>query len=125
MVFFPNEKLELWDYTESSTEFNSYLEPQKEYYLTETVPCNFQPMSPADTLREFGETLEDTYKCIIDSNVTINPRMIVRIQGKSDTYEIVGTPMVNTHFIQTRHTKMVLQKQRKPTPLVEVIGDGG
>ena len=46
MVFFPNEKLELWDYTESATEFNSYLEPKKEYQLTDTVPCNFQPMSP-------------------------------------------------------------------------------
>ena len=121
MVFFPNEKLELWDYTESATEFNSYLEPRKEYQLTDTVPCNFQPMSPNDSLKEFGEVLEDTYKCIIDSNVDINPRMIVRLQGKTDTYEITGTPMVNTHFIQTKHTKIILHKQRKPTQLL----DGG
>ena len=69
MVYFPNVDIELWDYTESTTEFNPYYEPLKEYSLTNTVPGNFQPMSPNEILKEFGEILTDTYKIIIDSLV--------------------------------------------------------
>lgn len=120
MVFFPNHKLELWDYTESSTEFNSYLEPKKEYHLQETIPCDFQPMSAKDSLQEFGEILEDTFKVYIDSNVEINPKMILRLTGEIDTYEILGTPMNNNHLLHVQHIKLVLKKQRKPTRL-EVV----
>lgn len=115
MVYFPNVELELYDYTESLTEFNPYYEPLREYSLVETVPCNFQPMTPNDSLKEFGEILTDTYKAIIDFDVDVNPRMLVKVKGKPDTYEITGTPMVNTHFTPTRHTKLILKKQRKPT----------
>ena len=115
MVFFINENIELWDYTESGTEFNSYYEPEKIYSLSATCPGNFQPMSPSEMLKEFGEIQTDTYKLIIDANVRVNPKMLIRLQGKSDTYEIVGTPMVNTHFKETAHTKVILKKQRKPT----------
>ena len=55
MVFFPNQELELWGYTESSTEFNPYMEPKKEYYLVTTVPCDFQVMGPNESIKEFGE----------------------------------------------------------------------
>ncbi|WP_296789918.1 hypothetical protein [uncultured Methanobrevibacter sp.] len=118
MVYFPNVELELYEYTDSLTEFNSYYEPLREYTLKETVPCNFQPMTPNDSLKEFGEILTDTYKAIIDSNVEVNPRMLVKVKGEPDTYEITGTPMVNTHFTPTRHTKLVLKKQRKPTKVI-------
>ena len=119
MVYFPNEELELYEYSESQTEFNSYLEPLKEYHLINTVPCNFQPASPNDSLQEFGEILTDTYKVIIDSDVNVSPDMIVKVKGKPDTYEISGTPMVNTHFAPTRHTKLILKKQRKPVKVME------
>ena len=115
MVYFPNVELELYDYTESLTESNPYYEPLREYSLVETVPCNFQPMTPNDSLKEFGEILTDTYKAIIDFDVDVNPRMLVKVKGEPDTYEITGTPMVNTHFTPTRHTKLILKKQRKPT----------
>lgn len=118
MVFFPNAELELYQYIESATEFNSYYEPLKEYSLMDTVPCNFQPMSPSDSLKQFGEILTDTYKVIIDYNVTVEPSMLVKVKGKLDTYEIVGTPMVNTHFTPTRHIKLILKKQRKPTQVI-------
>ena len=115
MVYFPNVELELYDYAESLTESNPYYEPLREYSLVETVPCNFQPMTPNDSLKEFGEILTDTYKAIIDFDVDVNPRMLVKVKGEPDTYEITGAPMVNTHFTPTRHTKLILKKQRKPT----------
>lgn len=118
MVFFPNVELELYSYTESSTEFNSYYEPLKEYNLEEIVPCNFQPMSPNDSLKEFGEILTDTYKLIVDSSVHVEPSMLLKVKGEPDTYEIVGTPMVNTHFTPTQHIKIIVKKQRKPTEVV-------
>ena len=114
MVYFPNEQLELYSYRESESEFNSYYEPIKEYYLSNTVPCNIQPLSPNDSLKEFGEILTDSFKVIIDSDVEVSPSMIIRIKGNPETYEIQGTPMVNTHFTPTKHTKIILKKQRKP-----------
>ena len=120
MVFFPNEQLELWDYSETS-ELNSYLEPKKEYTLTDTVPCDFQVMTPSDNLKEFGEELTDTYKIYIDSKVSIQSSTILRLQGKPDTYEIMGTPVFNNHLPIVDHIKLVVQKQRKPTQLM----DGG
>ena len=85
MVFFPNEKLELWAYTESTTEFNSYLEPEKVYTHESTVDCDFQVMTPKDSLKEFGEVRTDTYKIYIDSNVSVDSSMILRLQGKTES----------------------------------------
>ena len=114
MVFFPNEKLELFAYAETS-ELNSYLEPKKQYCYVTTIPCDFQPMSPTDNLKEFGEILEDTYKIYVDKTAPINSTMILRLEGKPDTYEIVGTVMVNNHLLPVQHIKIVVKKQRKPT----------
>lgn len=119
MVFFPNETLELWEYKESTTEFNSYLEPKKEYHLKTSIPCDIQPMSPDDQLKEFGEMLEDTYKIYIDQAVEILPSMILRIQGQTSTYEIQGTPMNNNHLLPVKHKKIIVKKQRKPAKLKE------
>ena len=119
MVFFKNETLELWEYTESTTEFNSYLEPKKEYHLTSTAPCDIQPMSPNDQITEFGELLTDTYKIYINPEVSIHPSMILKITGKPDTYEIIGTPMNNNHLLPVSHQKIIVKKQRKPTQFVE------
>lgn len=117
MVFFPNETLEIYDYVETS-ELDSYLEPKKEYVLHDTIKCDFQAMNPQDSLKEFGEVLEDTYKIYIDIDVEINPEMILRIQGKPDTYQITGTPIHNNHLLPVQHKKIIVEKQRKPTKVV-------
>lgn len=121
MVFFPNQELELWEYKESTTEFDSYLEPKKEYYLVDTVPCDFQVMSQQDNLHEFGEVLEDTYKIYLDHTVEVTPSMILRIKGQPDTYEVIGTPADNNHLLPIMHKKLEVQKQRKPTKLPVVV----
>ena len=117
MVFFPNQELELWRYAESTTEFNPYLEPKKEYHLIETIPCDFQVMGPNETLREFGEILEDTYKIYIDYDVELTHDMVLRIKGEPDTYKITGTPITNNHLLPVHHKKLVVKKQRKPAKL--------
>lgn len=117
MVFFPNQELELWGYTESSTEFNPYMEPKKEYYLVTTVPCDFQVMGPNESIKEFGEVLEDTYKIYIDPTVEVTHDMVLRLKGAPDTYEITGTPINNNHLLPVKHKKLVVQKQRKPVRL--------
>ena len=117
MVFFPNEQLEIFEYTETS-ELNSYLEPKHEYRYKETVPCDFQSMNPADSIKEFGEVLEDTFKIYVDFNVDIDSSMIPRLEGRSDTYEITGAVIENNHLLPVRHKKIVVTKQRKPTRCV-------
>ena len=118
MVFFPNQNLELFEYTETS-ELNAYLEPKKEYIYLTTIPCDFQAMSPNDSIREFGEIIEDTYKIYVDVNAPVTSSMILRIEGQEDTYEIIGDVINNNHLLPVQHKKIVVQKQRKPTKVVK------
>lgn len=115
MVFFPNEKIELWEYQDSETKYNIYGEPEEEYKLATVVPCDIQPMSPQDNIKSFGKILQDTYKMYLDKNIPITDTMIIRVVGKPDTYKITGTPMLNNHLLH--HKKIILKKQRKPTIL--------
>ena len=117
MVFFPNEVLELFEYVELD-ELNSYLEPKHEYRFLMSVPCDFQQMSPNDDIKEFGEIQEDSYKIYLDKNVPVTHDMVLRLEGKPDTYEITGKVMHNNHLVPVEHIKLVVKKQRKPTPVV-------
>lgn len=116
MVFFPNEMLELWEYSENGDIPNFFGETTSEYKYVGTYPCDFQPMSPKDSLNEFGKILEDGYKIYLDINVPVTDTMILRLEGKNETYSITGTPIRNNHNI-INHIKLVVQKQRKPTIL--------
>lgn len=119
MVFFPNQNLELFEYTETS-ELNSYLEPKHEYTYLTTIPCDFQSMNPNESIKEFGEIREDTYKIYVDVNAPVTSSMILRIEGEPDTYEITGTVINNNHLRPiVQHKKIIVQKQRKPTLLTE------
>lgn len=117
VLFFPNEKLELWQYTEKESRDPFLCDNEYEYVLVDTVDCDFQPMSPKDNLTEFGKILEDTFKIYLDNKVNITDTMIVRIQGQTDTYKIVGTPMNNNHIL--KHKKIIVQKQRKPNTAIK------
>lgn len=114
MVFFPNVELELWEYGESDT-YNLYGEAELTYTLVDTVSCDFQPLSTTDSLKEFGEILQDTYKTYLDIKTPITDTMICRVVGEPSTYQVVGTPIRNNHLLN--HIKVILQKERKPTPL--------
>lgn len=115
MVFFPNEKLELWEYSESEIP-NVYGETTREYEYIGTYPCDFQPLSQKDGVQEYGKTLEDAYKIYLDINVPITDTMILRLKGKPETYSITGTPIHNNHNIIS-HIKVIVQKQRQPMSL--------
>lgn len=119
MVFFKNEMLELWDYSENDNIPNFFGETTSEYNYVGTYPCDFQTMTPKDSMNEFGKVLEDGYKIYLDIDVPVNDKMILRLEGKVETYSITGTPIINNHNI-IPHIKLVVQKQRKPTKL-----DGG
>ena len=114
MVFFPNEMIELWEYTETGG-VDAFLDDDFTYVLEDTVKCDIQPMSPKDSLMEFGKILEDTFKIYIDKDVHITDTMVLRIVGKKDTFKIIGSPMCNNHILP--HIKIVVQRQRKPLRL--------
>lgn len=115
MPFFKNTYFEIWEpYT--STEKDQYTnEKLTKYELKETIPADFQPLTPSFEQKEFGKTLKDSYKVYIDVTLTITPNSILREQGKTDTYMIRGTPILNNHIIP--HIKLIIEKQRVPTPL--------
>lgn len=116
MVFFSNEKLELWEYHENSDKPNFFGETTSEYEYVGTYACDFQPLSQKDSYQEFGKTLEDAYKIYLDLNVPITDTMILRLEGKPETYSVTGTPIHNNHNI-LNHIKVIVQKQRQPAKL--------
>lgn len=116
MPFFPNVKLELWEYSESDT-YNLYGEAELTYNLIDTVSCDLQPMSTGDSLKEFGEILQDTYKTYLAIDTPVTDTMICRVTGSPDTYKVVGTPIYNNHLMGATHIKLILQKQRVPEEL--------
>lgn len=116
-LFFKPDNVELWAYTESNT-VNMYGEPEVTYTLIGTYPCDFQPINAADTVKEFGKLLEDTYRIFLDYNVPVNDKMILRIVGSSDTYELIGSPSIFKTTI-LKHIELTVQKQRKPHNLPE------
>lgn len=120
MVFFPNEKLELYQYTET-TEMNYYMEPKHEYRYHSTVPCDFQSMTPSDDLKEFGEIQEDTYKIYVDKNTPVTHSMVLKLEDKPDTYEITGMVTLNNHLPIVNHIKLVVRKHRKPIPVIKPL----
>ena len=119
MVFFPNYELEIFHYTDS-TEKDAYGNPKQAYVYSTTVPCDFQSMTPKDSLTEFGKILEDTYKIIIPEDTIIHDTSVLRLKGYSDVYNITGTPIRNNRFKITSHIKVIVQKTRKPIILLNV-----
>lgn len=115
VLFFPNETLEVYEYVEKESRDRFLGEPEFEYQYITSVPCDFQPASPKDSQMEYGKILEDSYKIYIDGSVDITDTMILRLEGKKDTYKITGTPLNNNHFL--KHKKIIVQKQRKPVHL--------
>lgn len=113
MPFFPNHELEIYEYNEDSEELNPYKEPVTEYTLVGIVSCDFQTTGTSDILLESGETLTDTYKAYIPSNTIIKEGMKFKIKNQPHTYTLIGHEVVNSRFTPTKHTKLLLQIDRK------------
>lgn len=115
MIFYPffrKKQLEIYDYKEDTSEYNVYGEPKEQYIYVGTYPCDFQPLSPNATLKEFGKILTDTYKIYLNINTPINDKMVLRLKGELDTYKIVGSPEFHINILP--HIKIQVQKTRKP-----------
>ena len=122
MVFFPNEKLELWEYSENSEIPNFFGETTSEYNYIGTYKCDFQPLTQKDSIQEFGKILQDTFKIYLDIDVPITDTMILRLEGKPETFKVIGSPIHNNHNIIS-HIKVIVQKQSQHTELNKNEGD--
>lgn len=114
MPFFPNKTIELWEYTEE-TDVDIYGELIRTYTKVGEYPVDFQIKSSNESEETYGEIRTDTYKAYFDITVPLTDSMILKIKDKPDTYEIIGSVIVNDHILH--HKKVELQKQRKPTIL--------
>ena len=117
MAKFDNCIVKVYSLNETSA-LDAYGNPRHGYTYTNTYTCDMQSMSPSDSLREFGEILQDTYKIYFDSTCNFNPSDIL-MDEKGDTYKITGTPINNTRFNLTSHIKLVVQKTNKPIRVIE------
>lgn len=117
MPFFPNSTLEIYEYNEASEELNPYHEKVTQYLYKESVSCDFQTAGTSDVQLEIGETLTDTYKAYIPYNTSITEGMKFKITGQPHTYTLIGHEVINSRFTPTRHVKLLLQIDRKPTKL--------
>ena len=114
MVFFPDTSIELWEYGEEGIP-DFYGETTASYSFVGVFDVDFQNLSPHDSEEEFGKILEDSYKIYMDTSVPVTDTMIIRRVGEEDTYTIEGSPQHYNSLIP--HIKVIVQKQRKPTPL--------
>ena len=105
-VFFPNEEIELWSYCEDDYDFHG---PKNEYTLREKVKGNFSPLSTTSSLKEFGKILTDTYRLILDENITVYDTDLIVVNDVK--YEIIGTPENWNHKLLP-HKTILLQKLR-------------
>ena len=115
MVFFPDDDIELWEYSEDGEIPNFFGETEASYHLIGVYKGDFQNMSPKDSIEEYGKILQDTYKCYFNIDVPVTDTMILRKVGEEATYTINGSPLKYTHLIP--HIKVNLTKQRKPFSL--------
>lgn len=119
MVFFPNETIHFYEQG-PLTELDAYHNPKIGYTYMTSSKVDFQPMTPKDTLKEFGEILEDTYKIYTDIDLEVTPTMILVLERDNSQYKITGTPITNNHFLRTHHKKIIVQKLRKTVTLPEI-----
>lgn len=105
-VFFPNETIELYTYSEDDYDYHG---PKTSYTLRETVTGNLQPLNTSSSLKEFGKILTDTYKLILDENIEIHDTDLVKCNGVE--FEIIGTPENWNHGLLP-HKRIFLQKLR-------------
>ena len=108
--FFPNCKIELYDYSENE-EYDIYGEPIVSYEKTGEYVCDFQTLSSRDSMLMFGKILNDTFKLFLDINVPITDKMMVKKKGEPYTYMIIGSPQKSDHFL--KHQEVTVQKTRK------------
>ena len=110
MVFFPNTTATIMRYVKPD-DYDEYGEKTGEYQETTIIPIDLQPMSPTESIKEYGEVLQDTFKIYIDSTVDILPEDQLVID--TETYAIIGTPMKMTHLTKPSHIKVNIQKLRE------------
>ena len=109
MTFFNNTtvsvlRLELED------SYDDYGELNGEYTTVAEYPCDLQGISPAESMKEYGEILKDTYKIYLQDDADIRPTDRLKID---DTiYSIIGTPTPSNHLLPVSHLKLNIKKER-------------
>lgn len=112
MVFFPNTTIELWGYSDTD-QYDKHGELVGDYHLKCETEADFQPMSANDTLEQFGEILQDTYKIFLSPDIEVENTDIIVIGDNS--YSIMGTPEDWNHFLN--YKQLTVKKHRKKMKL--------
>lgn len=114
--FYKSKQVEVYNYNESTEDYNVYGEPIEQYKYVGTFVCDFQPLTPSYTLKEYGKILTDSYKIYMDSSTPINDKTVFRLKGESDTYICIGSPQYHYNII--KHVKVEVQKTRQPINVI-------
>ena len=118
MPYFTNTQLHIYNYHET-TEYNIYGENKKEYIHDRSIPCDFLPLNPTESLHEYGEILQDTYKCYINENEDIPSTSIFKIDDNPETYTLTGSPVHYNYLPAANHKKLFLKRTRKPYTTID------
>lgn len=112
-MFFPNTTVEIYEETADAEQFGAdeYTgAPKTGPVLQSTVQGDFQPLSPGQSLREFGAVIQGTYRLYLDVDVQISASSQVKVDGQ--LYQVHGDPMKRTALIP--HIKVLLVRERTP-----------
>lgn len=112
-MFFPNATVEIYEETQDAEQFGAdeYTgETKSGPVLQSTVQGDFQPLSPGQSLKEFGTVIQGTYRLFLDVGTQITADSKVKIDGQF--YKVQGDPMVRNSLIP--HIKVLLIRERTP-----------
>lgn len=111
MTFFNNKSISVYEYSESSTSFNVYGEPEATYTLVGSYDGDFQSTSPSEQVEMGGTIYNDTYKCYLPPDAEVTSTCLVQVDN--ECYDIIGAPQHYNHIGSISHIKLTLIKHRK------------
>lgn len=100
MIFFRGDIVEIYEEISGrECGVDQYNKPRKCIQLRGIVDGDLQPASPNESRDAFGTKTNNSHKLYLDPNVKIENTNILKINGYTGFFEIVGTPMIYTKFI--------------------------
>lgn len=111
MSFFPSTVVTLFEEVEDPKicGTDGYGRPLKCLVEQGSVMGDFQPMSPSEAQKEFGEMVQGMYKLYLDYGVTITSKYKVQVEGYEGYFQVKGEPMQRNTLIP--HVKVLLARE--------------
>jgi hypothetical protein len=123
MVFFKNKAIEIFQEKHDDTcGKDLHGKPKKCFIKIGEAEGNFKPLSKNESLKEFGDIVQDSYQILVEPSVVIDSSCRVKVQGFQNMFLVNGDPNDCSLFLPQK--KVILyQEGFESTEIVEPEGE--